>query len=685
MKKLTRLIFIIVMIIAPVVLKAQWQILNFSAAYPQETKFFDYNKGAVLTATTLLLTTDGGVSFDTAFYRPDIVFPNSLNFIDSSTLCFLNNNKLFITSDFGTIWDSVMLPQNFNTIVYPNDTVFIGRAGSTLLRSNNRGITWQPILSGFSSILFSYEFPYSDTGYVQNVDTILITYDGGTTWSSQLAWPGFRIYFPSDSTWYGIQYMQDSIYIIKTTDKGATWTLILQAYTPLTGVTCVRFPDKLTGYIGGSKSFSIPVASCGVVLGTGDGGDSWDWHMSHSCFGEMVVDIHCLNPDTVYALDLNGVLFRTTNGTNYVRRVENIYATTPLYEPCGKGSLGINLNFPASDTLVVYFDTMYGTATNGVDFILIPDSVIFLPGMQFAGIPILVIDDTLTEGAEFFTVVINNTLYNDTATFWIHDEVPVPLSYQINPPERIVCPTSPPASFSIGLTGGATPYSVIWYDTSGILSQQHNLPDQPLLPWHRTIYIEIIDNALCTPILDSVKIYFFDSCSIAIQSSHLGPVPVGVPVTYTLHHDCPTATTNNQWLINQQGYAWNTNQMIYTWTSSGLQQVNAIVVHPCGNLITGIAVDVITGIEEKTTEANMMIKALEYQKWQIIGERLSGSLTLRVMNMKGQLVGRHHLATDGGNLNYTLDLNHLAGGIYLLDILSENGFRFSEKIVCYGN
>ena len=681
MKYRITLTFVWIINMVPFHSSAQWQILNYNLFSAKEVKFHDLDKGAVLTGTMLLVTHNGGTTFDTVFFNPTSPLNKSLNLIDATTIAFQKGNKLFLSANFGITWDSVMLLQNFNNLVFLNDTVVIGQLGSSLLRSNNRGVTWQTLLTGLNTNSFLYEFPHPDTGYVSDGDSIMFTYNGGITWSFQLSIPGYGVHFPSDSTWYGVRNSQDSISIIKTTDKGATWINCLQAFTPLTYITDISFLDKETGYISGIKYFSFTPAGCGVLLGTGNGGATWDWHNNLNCFGEMLVDIHCLNPDTIFGLEFNGMLYRTTNGSDYTRRVEGVYATSPHYEPCGKGSLNVLLNFPVKDTLVVHYDAMYGTASDGVDFAHIPDSMIFMPGMQIIEIPIVVIDDTLAEVAEFFSIVIYNTLYSDTATFWIHDAVPAPFMCSINPKEQIVCDTSPGTSFVASLAGGVTPYSVIWYDTSGILSQNSTLHTQPILPWHRKFFVEMIDKALCTPILDSVMLYFFDSCNLAIQSSHIGQVPIGLPVTYTLKHSCPT-NNNIRWLINQQLYAQNTNQIVYTWNTAGQQQVNAFVNHPCGFISTGIAVDVVTGIEGVNPLDQLQLNQMDVKTWKILGENLAGKLTLRVMDMAGRQITSEMLMPEGGSLHFTLSLNHLGGGLYLIEIVSEQGFRYREKIVC---
>jgi photosystem II stability/assembly factor-like uncharacterized protein len=676
MKHLLRLLFIMMLGCSPMMATAQWQHIHQFQNTVSELQFHNINKGAVISGYDwLLVTDDGGLTFDTVLYRPAGV--HSLNILDSSNIYIVSDNKLLHSADFGVNWDSVILPQPMTWIKLLNDTLIFGKVANTLYKSVNGGVTWQPILSGLSTIWFNYYFPHADTGYVQANDTIYLTTNGGSTWSIMTAPSGYGASFITDSIWYGAKgSANDSLTIIKTTDRGLTWSgPIWQGYN-FHGYNHVNFVNENVGYITGFF----------LLQATTDGGQTWMMHYADSppsSFCDYVLGSQFLNADTGFAWDACGLLYRTTHGTDTSIFVTSLFVyETLLYEPCGRSTLTVTLSNAPSDTLVVHFDAMYGTAANGVDFVHIPDSVIFLPGMQHAEIPIVVISDALTEGPEYFTIVIHNTLYSDTATFWIRDSVNNPFTYQLNHHELILCPNATSVQLNASPNGGAQPYSTIWYDTFGVLSQNASLVVQAL-PWHQTIFLEIADNSMCNAMLDSVKVYCFDSCNVVIQSSYPGQVPAGVPVTYTLQHSCPTSTTNNRWLINQQVYIQNTNQLVYTWTTTGPQQVNAIVDHPCGYLTTGIAVDVITGIGGAEAQGQLQLTPIENRIWMISGERLTSSLTLRVMDMGGRVVGQQILRPEGEHLNHTLDLHHLSVGVYLIDVVSENGFRLRERIVCW--
>jgi hypothetical protein len=73
-------------------------------------------------------------------------------------------------------------------------------------------------------------------------------------------------------------------------------------------------------------------------------------------------------------------------------------------EPDLNGALFFSrMSAPPTDLTVYY--TVSGTASNGVDYVTLPGSVIIPAGKTFAAVPILVLDDTLIEGFE--TIVVD--------------------------------------------------------------------------------------------------------------------------------------------------------------------------------------------------------------------------------------------------------------------------------------
>ncbi len=189
---------------------------------------------------------------------------------------------------------------------------------------------------------------------------------------------------------------------------------------------------------------------------------------------------------------------------------------------------------------------------------------------------------------------------------------------------------------------------------------------------------------MCHPVLDSVQLWYLDSCKVEIQTSHPGPVPAGVPVTYSLVHECPTAGLNNRWLINGQPTFQNTEQITHTWSQTGANTILVQVMHSCGQLNSVLTIDVITSVETLTSSGTLQVNQTGNRSWLLTGDGLPpGNLTLQVLDLGGRMVKTLHLTTDNGRLNHPLNLPTQSPGIYLLDVTSETGHRLREKILCW--
>lgn len=177
---------------------------------------------------------------------------------------------------------------------------------------------------------------------------------------------------------------------------------------------------------------------------------------------------------------------------------------TTIYEGCGFASVlfdrGIN-NLAVADT---FYYTLTGTATNGVDFSMIGDSVYFAPGQDSAYITINSLPDALIEGTETvtFSVYVSSPCNgNDTIslTLYIVDSPPMTLS--LNNDTTLGCPSN-----SITLTATAQGgvalgnYNYTWTNSSGTKDTIH------VNPTITTTYYATVTDSCGNSVTDSVKI-----------------------------------------------------------------------------------------------------------------------------------------------------------------------------------
>lgn len=96
-------------------------------------------------------------------------------------------------------------------------------------------------------------------------------------------------------------------------------------------------------------------------------------------------------------------------------------------EGCAQGFITIELSAAQGDSVVIYINTS-GTATNGTDYNMLPDSIVFLPGQTSIDVPFNPSIDTLIEGVETAIIFLEQitgcgTFIYDSAVVEIHDNV----------------------------------------------------------------------------------------------------------------------------------------------------------------------------------------------------------------------------------------------------------------------
>ncbi|MFO7721868.1 MAG: choice-of-anchor L domain-containing protein [Bacteroidales bacterium] len=170
-------------------------------------------------------------------------------------------------------------------------------------------------------------------------------------------------------------------------------------------------------------------------------------------------------------------------------------------EGCNDAIVKFSINKFATDTVWVLIDTIYGTATNGVDFTHIPKYAYILPGQKTGTITISPLIDYITEGVEYITLVIPTSPCTiDTITIPILDYIPISLN-MMN--DTLVC--EDPAQLWVQPSQGAPPYSYVWAPAASV--NNPNIRNPIASPTTATTYVVTVkDTTGCPAVKDSVKV-----------------------------------------------------------------------------------------------------------------------------------------------------------------------------------
>ena len=216
-----------------------------------------------------------------------------------------------------------------------------GRYG-TILHTSDGGTTWSPQSSGTTFTLSGICFVDTKNGWaVGNKGTIVHTGDGGETWVKQES--------PVDYFHMDVLFLSphkgfitsERTHILATTDGGKTWEIRFEDEDYI--LKSLSFCDEQHGWAAGEF---------GHTYHTGDGGENWE---KQAGFYEMdedtgfitgddfLFDVVAINPQEAWAVGIQGVVRRTTDGGATWEKVETGAPQVQLYTIAsnGKGFLVI--------------------------------------------------------------------------------------------------------------------------------------------------------------------------------------------------------------------------------------------------------------------------------------------------------------------------------------------------------
>jgi photosystem II stability/assembly factor-like uncharacterized protein len=205
-----------------------------------------------------------------------------------------------------------------------------------LWKTEDGGYSWTQQV-GQPEAFRSVSFLDHDRGFlgsVFSVNLLFETSDGGDTWTKVEGIPAPRpdgicsLWPVDDQRIYGCGKYSGPPIVIKSEDAGATWeSLDLSAYAS-TLVDCYFVSPDSGFVVGGIGEFQNQTK--GIVLSTGDGGDSWQVRWQGSVLEEWGWKIQFTTPDIGYVS-----LERGTGANRYLKSVDGGVSWSP--QPYGSG------------------------------------------------------------------------------------------------------------------------------------------------------------------------------------------------------------------------------------------------------------------------------------------------------------------------------------------------------------
>jgi len=287
----------------------------------EDIYFVNETIGWAVADTTIIKTSDGGISWQVQFNQKTFGGFRSVGFADSlrgwaGTL----GGELYQTTDGGLHWNridqSITPPPTgvCDLSVTSDSTVFgSGRwsGPANLMKSEASSTTWtNQSLDQYASLLVGCKFFNRNTGFVVGANTaaneggiVLYTSDGGANWEAR-----HKTMRPNEHVWnitfvspiVGYATVQnpfqnptnfDTLAIIKTTNGGLTWQRkgLVKASNSFRYAESIGFATEQKGWVGSG-------AGTGMYE-TNDGGDTWTFLN----FGTKIHGMHILNDSVGYA------------------------------------------------------------------------------------------------------------------------------------------------------------------------------------------------------------------------------------------------------------------------------------------------------------------------------------------------------------------------------------------------
>ena len=355
--------------------------------YPNKIDFFDELNGSIscgqnIYESGLLSTNNGGLTWDeNPIGQFSWLAHNGLVMINQEEILIGGNLGMIFKSQTGgtdwqtihnrTFWGSIFQVQFTDTLIgytlASNQTGGVSSHG--LFKTENGGLSWNPVGGGETYYEATFYFINNDTGFYVVNDFSLNVYkstNGGLSWVL-LETDNFDFY-PTCVSFYNetLGFICGTNDIIRTQNGGLTWELVYQ------GVFTddhwdIYFKSENEILVSGSFLYET------YLLKSQDGGDTWEFTVNLPNFGHAF-DIEFIDAATGFMACENNMILKTTNGGNNwnettVNAAEGTLITKIQFFPNGKGyasAIGPYATFFETDDYGSTWNPVSTPSTSGI-------------------------------------------------------------------------------------------------------------------------------------------------------------------------------------------------------------------------------------------------------------------------------------------------------------------------------
>ncbi|GEM_PF-1755228 len=210
------------------------------------------------------------------------------------------------TTDRGITWEYLSTGKllNYTMISFTDEqTAYVAGSGGFLMKTTDACESWTRLETGMTRTASDMFWIDSNNGFLcGNIRELLKTSDGGVTWydvyPDSVFYGGYvnSVHFPTPLTGYASCSLGT---VLKTTDGGETW--VASTSEPMLELKDIFFVNADTGFVAGEA---------GYFAWTFNGGADWDYINNYSITGKHLYFTDYLNG---YAIDGDN-LVKTTDG-----------------------------------------------------------------------------------------------------------------------------------------------------------------------------------------------------------------------------------------------------------------------------------------------------------------------------------------------------------------------------------